>query len=132
MSPERYEKLKKAGFFKPKFGKKSGNWKGGITENKDYWVVAKAKRRTLRLKNGGTHTVKEWNDLKEKHNYICANPFCKKKEPEIRLVQDHIVSLKRGGSNDIKNIQPFCKSCNSKKHTKSLCEFLAAYKQILI
>lgn len=32
MTKEHYQKLKKAGFFKPKFGEKSGNWKGGITK----------------------------------------------------------------------------------------------------
>src|SRR3990167_8536835 len=27
-----YEKLKDSGFFNPKYGKKSGNWRGGITK----------------------------------------------------------------------------------------------------
>jgi hypothetical protein len=31
LSPERYKQLSDAGFFKPKFGEKSGNWKGGRT-----------------------------------------------------------------------------------------------------
>lgn len=32
MSDEKYQKLKDAGFFEPKFGEKSGNWKGGTTK----------------------------------------------------------------------------------------------------
>ena len=36
------------------------------------------------------------------------------------LAMDHVVSLASKGSNTIGNIQPLCKSCNSKKHSKSI------------
>jgi hypothetical protein len=101
-----------------RFGKNSGNWKGGVTNDPDYWAVAKAKRKTAILKNGGSHTLQEWNELKRKYNYTC--PHCGKKEPEIKLTQDHIIPLSKGGSNDIKNIQPLCKKGNSIKNAKIL------------
>jgi len=66
--------------------------------------------------NGGTFTLKEWQDLKKKYNYTCQ--MCGKKEPEIKLTKDHIISLKNKGKNIIENIQPLCGSCNSKKGTK--------------
>lgn len=66
--------------------------------------------------NGGFHLTKEWSELKEKYNFTC--PCCNKKEPEIKLTKDHILPLLRGGTNDIENIQPLCKLCNSKKHTQ--------------
>jgi len=100
------------------YGEKAPNWKGGITKDPDYWAVAKAKRKTMILKNGGSHTLQEWNDLKRKYNYTCA--ICGKKEPEIHLTQDHIIPLSKGGSNDIENIQPLCKRCNSIKNAKIL------------
>ena len=66
----------------------------------------------------GSFTLKEWQDLKRKYNYTC--PACDKKEPEIKLTTDHIVALDNGGTNYISNIQPLCRSCNSKKHTKTI------------
>jgi hypothetical protein len=58
----------------------------------------------------GSHTLKEWNDLKKKFNNRCA--FCFK---EKKLTKDHILPLIAGGSDYIKNIQPLCRECNSRK-----------------
>jgi len=64
-------------------------------------------------KNGGSHTRQQWEHLKAAFNYECN--LCHKQEPEIKLTKDHIISVKNGGNNDIGNIQPLCRSCNSKK-----------------
>ncbi len=61
----------------------------------------------------GSHTKKEWEELKNKFHHKCA--ICK--EDKI-LERDHIIPLSKGGSSYIENIQPLCKSCNSKKHVK--------------
>ena len=60
--------------------------------------------------NGGTHTLEEWNKLKKRYLYRCA--ICKKKK---KLTRDHITPISKGGTNDIGNIQPLCRPCNSKK-----------------
>ena len=74
------------------------------------------RRRTLKRSAEGTHTFGEWELLKKQYGYIC--PCCGKLEPEIVLTEDHIIPLAKGGSDFIENIQPLCRSCNCKKHTK--------------
>lgn len=66
----------------------------------------------------GSHTLGEWELLKKQYGYCC--PSCGKCEPEIKLTEDHIVPIIKGGSNYIENIQPLCRSCNCSKHTKTI------------
>lgn len=64
----------------------------------------------------GYHTIGEWETLKARYNWTC--PGCGQHEPEIRLTKDHIIPTSLGGSDNIENIQPLCRSCNSKKYTR--------------
>lgn len=101
---------------------KIGNWKGGITKNKNYYRWARNKRNRLKRSNlsGSFHTFGEWEMLKKQYGFMC--PCCKKKEPFIgrfkSLTEDHIIPLSKGGSDYIENIQPLCQRCNCEKHTK--------------
>lgn len=75
--------------------------------------------RRARVRNAsGKFTAAEWADLKARYNHTCL--CCGKREPEIQLTPDHVVSLKNGGTNDIGNIQPLCKRCNSSKGSRDI------------
>jgi len=102
-----------------KTGTESNNWKGGISigENRKDYIRFKCLERVARKKNApGFHSLEQWNVLKAQYNWTCLH--CKRSEPEIKLTEDHIIPLIKGGSNNIENIQPLCKSCNSRKGSK--------------
>jgi len=72
----------------------------------------------------GSHTDKEWEDVKKYYDFRCV--ICGIEESELKkiwkgtylnkLTKDHIVPISRGGTDDIWNIQPLCVSCNARKH----------------
>lgn len=90
-------------------GERNHRWKGGYENT----LILNKRRRARKFKNGGSHNLEEWNNLKKQYNYTC--PCCKKQEPEIKLTEDHIIPLSKGGSDYIENIQPLCGHCNCKK-----------------
>lgn len=81
--------------------------------------IAHLKARRYAIKKGadGSHTLIEWEDLKNEYGGLCA--ICGERK---KLTKDHIIPLSKGGSDYIENIQPLCKNCNSKKHNKILHE----------
>lgn len=93
-------------------GTNNYHWKGGYENT----LMLNRKRRVLKYDNGGTHTLEQWNTLKRKYAFMCL--CCKKQEPFVTLSEDHIIPLSLGGTDDITNIQPLCRSCNSQKHNK--------------
>ncbi len=67
-------------------------------------------RRVKKLNAPGTHTLQEFDVLCAMFDHRCLRCGHKK-----TLTEDHIVPLSKGGSDDISNLQPLCKSCNSAK-----------------
>ena len=98
-------------------GEKAHQWKGGISKTKGYNAIYKKRYRARKRNAEGSHTTKEWENLKEKVHYRCLD--CGKLEPNIKLTEDHIQPLSKGGSDYIWNIQPLCQSCNSRKHNSN-------------
>lgn len=72
-------------------------------------------RHVALQKNGGSHTDQEWRALCVAYKGRCAK--CKKR---ARLTKDHVISVYLGGTDNIDNLQPLCKSCNSSKGTKTI------------
>jgi len=82
------------------------------------------RRRALELDADGDYTAKEWRRLCRFYDNRCLACGLKKK-----LEVDHVVPLTKGGSNDLSNLQPLCRSCNSKKGTKIIDYRPRAYEQ---
>ena len=93
-------------------------WKGGISSTKDYKNFYKKQHKHRKKNAVGSHMKEDWDNLKKKYNYSCAN--CKKQEPIVELTEDHIIPLSKRGSNNIENIQPLCRSCNGRKSNKTI------------
>ena len=93
-------------------------YKDGRISDPEYlrWSNQAWKRR--KRKADGSHSFVEWENLRAQHDWKCV--FCGKREPEIKLTEDHIIPLSRGGSDNIENIQPLCRRCNSSKGAKIL------------
>ena len=88
--------------------------KVGTSEYERKLFLNKRWRATRSGAEGG-HKQGEWETLKTQYNWTC--PCCKRSEPEVILTEDHIIPLSKGGSDNVENIQPLCKSCNCRKHT---------------
>lgn len=102
------------------------------TDNKAYLIRKQIGKKFRREKNNfyerkrkfvlrsptlfGNHTAIEWNELKQKCKFTCLR--CKEVEPKIKLTEDHIIPISKGGSNNIDNIQSLCIKCNQIKNNK--------------
>ncbi len=72
-------------------------------------------RRAREAYAPGEHSNEEWNALLQRLGRRCLR--C---DAEDDITKDHIVPLSRGGTNDIENLQPLCRSCNSWKNDRTV------------
>lgn len=82
--------------------------------------VLESRRRARKAGNGGSHTAAERREKFARLGNVCFYCGC-----GGRLTADHDVPLARGGTDNIGNILPACRSCNSRKNTRTASEFLA-------
>lgn len=87
--------------------------------NPEKVAVQKHRRRARVLGGGGSHTAEQRIAKFEELGNRCF--YC---GIGGKLTLDHQTPLSRGGTNNLDNIVPCCGSCNSRKGTKTLDEFL--------
>ena len=84
-------------------------------DNADKYRAHTANRHARSMAAEGTFTDEQFTELCKQYDNRCLR--CREVK---KLAADHIVPLSKGGSNYIDNIQPLCKSCNSKKGTRTI------------
>ena len=86
-------------------------------QSENYEKVRNYKRNcdAKRRKALGNHTSQDILNLYKQQKAKCVNCMCNIKE---KYHVDHIMPLSLGGSNNAKNLQLLCPSCNCKKHAK--------------
>lgn len=89
--------------------------KGYVAKNLDKFRAYANNRRSKIESVGGKHTNNDIEKIKKLQKYKCA--YCPKSVRKKYHV-DHIIALSKGGSNDRKNLQVTCESCNLKKRNK--------------
>lgn len=79
-----------------------------------YNAAQHAKRNARKKGGGGSFTATEFKNLCNE----CGNRCLCCGRSDVRLDRDHILAVERGGSSNIKNIQPLCCTCNVRKGIK--------------
>lgn len=106
---------------------KSAAWRAANPEKKREWFRLNAERmgvhhrnRRALLTGGGKHTLSDIKEILAAQGFRCA--YCKKSIQKARHI-DHIIPLKRGGSNNRRNLQALCPTCNTRKHDADPIDF---------
>lgn len=87
-----------------------------IKNNPEKNRVKSMKRHALkRGAKGRGVTAEQWIEIMNKYGNKC---LCCGYTGQLAI--DHIIPLINGGEHDVNNIQPLCRSCNSKKGTKTI------------
>ena len=98
-------------------GSKSIFWVDGRSLEPGYWRAMHS-IKSQRRRAQGRIDRKEWIAILARFNNQC--PACGRSEPEIVLTIDHITPLVCDGTNNSDNLQPLCRSCNSRKKTQTI------------
>jgi 5-methylcytosine-specific restriction endonuclease McrA len=88
--------------------------------NKERRAAIRAAYRARKRQASGSHTGQDIQDLHARQKGKCA--ACRTSIPTAYHV-DHIVPLRRGGSNDKSNLQLLCASCNCSKGARDPIAF---------
>lgn len=74
-------------------------------------------RLSIAIKKG-SHTKKEWDEMKLFFNNTCCR--CLNEFNPESIEKDHIIPIYLNGSNHLRNLQPICEKCNSSKGCETI------------
>ncbi len=87
------------------------------------WAKANPRSRSAtehRRRAHGAMTAGDIRAVTEMGDGVCS--YCL--TPGLELTVDHVVPVSRGGTNDPENLVMACRSCNSRKRTRTPIEYL--------
>lgn len=85
-----------------------------VRNNRDRVNVYREQRRVA--ERGGKLNGAAWTAIKQLFSYRCVS--CGTPGNIKPITMDHIVPVSKGGTHSSNNVQPLCRSCNSKKYSK--------------
>lgn len=94
-------------------------------KNPDKVAAYKRNRRARLAGAKGQFCNQDWEMVKARYGYTCL--ACGKQEPLVRLTVDHVIPLAVGGVHHVSNIQPLCRSCNSRKNARVI-DYRSAFR----
>lgn len=97
-------------------------------KNRDKVRASHRNRKALKRLNGGTHNAKDVAEIMKLQGSMCA---CCRIKLSRDFHVDHIIPLSRGGSNDRKNLQLTCPTCNLQKSKRDPVEFMRSKGRLL-
>ena len=93
------------------------NWKGGETTYRERLIDYRHRRRSLQKIKVDTKYLKRLLIVQNNKCFYCENDI------SIYKAVEHLTPLSRGGDNQNWNLVYSCRSCNSKKRSKTLEEY---------
>ena len=108
-------KAKRSEYYAEDARKRSRKWR---KENPELNQENKRIHRARKVGNGGRHTQNQWLELCAKFEFRCVCCF-----RITYLTRDHVIPLLMGGTDNIENIQPLCRSCNSRKGARNCIDY---------
>jgi len=96
-----------------KLGKLGERWRGRCKECEKPGKSARNSLRRERAKGRGTYSAAEVRRLIAMQHHLCK--LCNRHLGITGYHVDHVVSLARGGSNTLGNLQILCPKCNLSK-----------------
>jgi 5-methylcytosine-specific restriction endonuclease McrA len=71
-------------------------------------------------------TPEQWLHKVEEYHfkcYLCGCQLTTELKQETTITLEHIIPIKKGGTNTLSNVAPACFFCNNAKRNKTLTEF---------
>lgn len=104
---------------KPEHAKKSRAW---LENNRDAYYAIQRNRKVRKRQADGSHTGEDIKRIYALQSGKCIACLCDLSN--VKYHADHRVALINGGSNDWRNIDILCQSCNCSKRSKHPIDFM--------